>query len=538
MSANGAANLMLQLEQASQLAQQGQIQPAVQLCQSILAADETCAPAYSIMGDILRRMGNYQSAEKFLDLALRFDENNPGYRIQKAQTLYSQERVPEALQEIEAVIARFPNHAVAYLLKGDFLINLKRYDEALSAFNMVRLLEDMPGLSEHIGLCYMEQGKLEEAEKAFSDTIERMPEYFRPYALIGQIKLRQGNDDDAEGYFEQALERNPSDYQSWSGKGSIARNRKDDAMAQVCFQRAIQANPAHYYPYYIMGVFLQQSKRVEEAEPYLRKAVEMHSAFIPAQQELANNLFNRGMRQEALEHIEAVLKAYPDSVSFQHMRAGIIGETPENAPASYVSELFDGYADMFDEHLVGGLGYKTPTLMAQALAQVMAQQGAARTDLSFMDLGCGTGLGAAAYKELTGWREGVDLSAKMVDKAREKHLYDALHVGDVVECLTQASREYDLIAACDVLVYIGNLEPLFAAAAGKLTPGGYFTMSVENGDAFAPFALRPSGRYVHAASYLEQLAASQGMKLCHKELTAIRTENYEPVEGYIFIFQK
>lgn len=543
MSANGAANgaaaqLNLQLEQANQLLQQGQIQPAAQLCQNILAKDETCAPAYSIMGDILRRMGNYTSAEKFLDLALKFDEHNPAYRIQKSQALYSQERAQEALAEIDAVIARFPQHAVAYLLRGDYLIKLKRHDDALAAFDRVSELDDMPGLGEHYGLCYLEMGKLLQAEAHFKEVTEKMPEYFRPYQLIGQILLQREEYDKAEEYFDQALARNPGDYQAWGGKGAVARHLKDDAQALACFQRALQCNPGFYHPHYVLGSYLQQSKRFAEAEPFLRQAVALRPSFIPAQQELANNLYNTGRRQEALAHIEAVLREDPDNVSFGHMRAGIIGETPENAPASYVSELFDGYADSFDEHLVGGLGYRTPSIMADALAALIQQTGDARRDLAMMDLGCGTGLGAEAYKELTGWREGVDLSEKMVEKSRSKELYNALHVGDVVMQLEAASRSYDLITACDVLVYIGNLEPLFKAASGKLSAGGYFTVSVENGDAFAPFSLRPTGRYVHAASYLEELAARHGMKLCHKALTAIRTENHEPVEGYIFIFQK
>ena len=542
MSANAAngisAQFNLQLEQASQLLQQGQIQPAAQLCQNILAQDETCAPAYSIMGDILRRMGNYTSAEKFLDLALKFDEHNPAYRIQKSQALYSQERAREALAEIDAVIARFPQHAVAHLLRGDYLITLKRYDDALSAFDKVGELDDMPGLGEHYGLCYMEMGKLPQAETHFKDVTEKMPDYFRPYQLIGQTLLEREEYEEAEKYFDLALARNPNDYQAWSGKGTVARHRKDEAQALACFQRSVQCNPGFYHPHYVLGSYLQQSKRFAEAERFLRQAVALRPSFIPAQQELANNLYNTGRREEALAHIEAVLKEDPANVSFGHMRAGIIGETPENAPAGYVSELFDGYAESFDEHLVGGLGYKTPAVMAEALARLIQASGDGRHDLAMMDLGCGTGLGAEAYRALTGWREGVDLSEKMVEKARSKELYDALHVGDVVAQLEAAQRSYDVITACDVLVYIGNLEPLFKAASAKLSADGYFTVSVENGDAFAPFALRPTGRYVHAASYLEELAARYGLQLRLKELTAIRTENYEPVEGYIFIFQK
>ncbi len=538
MSAHGAATLSVQLEQANQLLQQGQIQPAVQLCQNILAQDETCAPAYSIMGDILRRMGNHSSAEKFLDLALKFDENNPAYRIQKSQALYSQERAKEALAEIDAVIARYPQHAIAHLLRGDYLINLKRYDDAITAFDTVQKIEAIPGLSEHYALCFMEMGKPKEAEFYLLETIENMPDYFRPYLLLGQISLQSGDEKKAEEYFDKALERNPADYQSWSGRGAIAKSRKDDAMAIACFQRAIQCNPHNFHAYYLLGVCLQQGKQLQEAEPFLRKAIEMKPDFLPAQVELGLNLYNTGRKQEALSYIETALAQDPKNASFLHMRAGIVGENPENAPADYVSELFDGYADMFEHHLVSGLDYHIPDKAKAALSELMQQSGDTRTDLALLDLGCGTGLGAVALQGITGWRVGVDLSAKMVEKAKEKNIYDTLAVADVVEYLSGSRRNFDLITAFDVVVYIGNLEPLFAGVAQKLNEHGYFSLSVEAADDKESFSLLPSGRYGHAAAYIEQLAAHCGLRTACKQSTPIRSENYEPIPGYLYIFQK
>lgn len=537
MSAS-VATVALQLEKASQFAEAGQVQPAVQLCQQILAEDETYAPAYGLMSDILRRMGNYPSAEKFINLAVRFDDANPSYRIQKAQTLYSLNRVDEALKELDTLLRRFPNLAVAHLLTGDFLLQQKKYEEALSAFATVRMLEDMPGLGEHVGLCYMEMGKLKEAEEQFLSVIERMPDYFRPYLLVGQIRLQNKDEKTAEDYFDKAIALNPAAYQAWSGKGAIEQSRKNDAAALQCFQRALQSNPGNYHPYYILGTFLQQSKRLQEAEPLLRKCVEMNPSFLPAQIELSLNLYNTGRKQESLAHIDTVLAGQPDNVGFLHMRAGIVGETPENAPASFVSGLFDDYAEMFDQHLVSGLDYHIPEKTREALLEAMKDSGDTRHDLSLLDLGCGTGLGAAALHDLTGWRVGVDLSAKMVEKAREKRLYDTLAVADVVEYLERSLRQFDLITALDVLVYIGNLAPLFAAATAKLTDGGYFSLSVETSDETETFVLQPSGRYGHATTYLEKLAAKHGLKILVKQATSIRSENHEPIPGYLFIFQK
>jgi predicted TPR repeat methyltransferase len=70
---------------------------------------------------------------------------------------------------------------------------------------------------------------------------------------------------------------------------------------------------------------------------------------------------------------------------------------------------------------------------------------------------------------------GVDLSEKMIDKAREREggVYQELVVGDLVPFLTAgngsegegtaAAQLYDLVLAADTLPYIGDLDPLMEA---------------------------------------------------------------------------
>lgn len=357
-------------------------------------------------------------------------------------------------------------------------------------------------------------------------------------AHIGQRYMEMGRFEEAERHFDAAIERTPSDHESLSRKGAIAMWRGDRETARLCFERAIENHPGDYRTLYMLGACLQQSSLLAEAETPLRKCLEIAPSFIPAEIELALNLYNSGRKQEALASIDKVLATQPDHVSFRYLRATIVGETPETAPAGYVSELYDSYADAYDHQHTTILEYKTPTIMADALRQVMTDQHDRRTDLALMDLGCGTGLAAIAFEHITGFRAGVDLSFKMIEIARKKNVYDSLAVSDAVEGLAKAQRNFDVISACDMAVYIGNLEPLFAMVAAKLSPEGYFVISVERSDDYATFSLRPNGRYAHAAPYVETIGIQQGLKLRHQQLSALRLHDHAPVHGYIFIFQK
>ena len=121
---------------------------------------------------------------------------------------------------------------------------------------------------------------------------------------------------------------------------------------------------------------------------------------------------------------------------------------------------------------------------------------------SALDLGCGTGLMGARVRERVGRLEGVDLAPAMIEKARERGVYDALEVVDAVERLARTRGAFDLILAADTLPYLGDLAPAFAACRGALAPDGLFVFTAETIDGDG-FRLLDGLRFAHAASYVE-----------------------------------
>ncbi len=200
--------------------------------------------------------------------------------------------------------------------------------------------------------------------------------------------------------------------------------------------------------------------------------------------------------------------------------------------AAYVRALFDRYADRFDQDLVGKLGYAAPELLRAAVDRLDGG-----TDLRILDLGCGTGLAGVTFRPLAGHLAGVDLSPRMVEKARSRKLYDDLWVGDVVAAMEAVPAAWDLLVAADVLVYIGDLAPMFRAAAGALVPGGRFAATVERLDGDG-FALGPTRRYAHAESYLRRMADEFGLRLLLLDPCAPRREKGVAVPGLLFVLEK
>jgi predicted TPR repeat methyltransferase len=251
--------------------------------------------------------------------------------------------------------------------------------------------------------------------------------------------------------------------------------------------------------------------------------------------------FALGEAQEKLGDLEAATQAFCETLAADPADAQgalarlarIGGEAPAALPPAYVARLFDGYAWRFDKHLIKNLGYRAPALIAEALGAVAP----GRRFASALDLGCGTGLMGAALQGRVGRLGGVDLSAAMIAKARERGFYDRLVVGDAVAMLgREPPGIFDLIVAADALVYIGDLAPLLAAVGTALSADGLFAFSVETteGDGFK---LEPTMRFAHGRSYVEATAREAGLQSLLIQSASTRREAGRDTPGMICVFE-
>ena len=194
--------------------------------------------------------------------------------------------------------------------------------------------------------------------------------------------------------------------------------------------------------------------------------------------------------------------------------------------AGYVRHLFDQFSADYDLHMIGQLSYRAPQILRELADLVVPGRG----PFEILDLGCGTGLSGAPFKDIAARLDGVDLSPAMIEKARARHIYRTLAVGDLETALSQSGTSYDLILAADTLVYLGDLTKTFDGAFARLRPGGFFLFTAEQKEGEG-FEFGPKRRWRHSQSYLRghaQLAAFEtaGLVAC-----ALRREAKVPVQG-------
>ncbi|MBY2908799.1 MULTISPECIES: class I SAM-dependent DNA methyltransferase [Rhizobium] len=286
---------------------------------------------------------------------------------------------------------------------------------------------------------------------------------------------------------------------------------------------------------------LEEGGEPEAAAELMEQALELVPAWAAGWYRLATYLEKAGRGEAAIEAYRRTLALGPDDIFGAALKLALLGDgaVPDRPPSRYVERLFDDYADRFESALVEKLDYSVP----QKLAALIASTG--RRYERAVDLGCGTGLLGPEIRANVDRLEGFDLSQNMLAKAAEKHVYDSLAQADLSLApdlsgvfADAARHRADLVTAADVLMYLGNLESVFAIVGELAASGADIAFSVEDAGEGDGFHLAPSLRYAHSESYVRMLLARHGFQILKTVKSVIRKDGGKPVSGILFLTQK
>ena len=412
-------------------------------------------------------------------------------------------------------------------------------------------------------------GRLGEASTCTRRSVDIEPDDGASWLMLANLLHQQEDVDGAEQAFRRAIqcEHSLSDAHFALGLLLFGRRRHDEAA--LCFRTTLALVPAHPMAALCLGQVLYDTGDFAGSAEAFALAASAMSLPAPARRNFARaralTEMLSGRIAEALdEHRRAMGESAEDPASLLHVAFSLFsaggqvaaaiavgrfrlalepddpvqaylldalcGQPHDAAPIGYVERHFDAFAPSFDEKLVTVLRYRVPQQLAALAARHRHRFG------DIVDLGCGTGLAAAPLSVFAGRLTGVDIADRMLAEAARRALYADLVKAEAVAFLAAAPGAFDLVFAADLLIYLGTLAPLVAAAAGALRPGGLFCLSIETGDQ-APFVLLPSGRFAHARSYVLALAAPAFDVLDDVDQD-LRLEGQAAVRGRLMVFER
>lgn len=366
-------------------------------------------------------------------------------------------------------------------------------------------------------------GDLDGALKTAQSAVEQAPELVSGWNALGIALIELGRLEEAERRLSEGLSHHPD--------STPLALHLDQVIQRLGKQRHDQRD--HGLALMAQAEALVQSGNSIAAETLLRQALRLYPEQPAAHTSLGAFLMQFERRTEAAEAFRAALQRDPNCSTTRYLLQVVEGQVPEYGSTGYIQMLFDSYADRFDQHLVEALQYRVPELLAERVLARHGEQGLGEV----LDLGCGTGLMAARLTDQAKAIDGVDLSGRMLEKARERGIYRSLAKADIREYLGKESTTWQIILAADVFCYCGLLEDIFQQSRQRLEPGGLLAFTVEASDEQDVEVLAATGRYRHSKDYLLGALAQAGFGEPQIERAVLRQNKNKDVEGYIVLVQ-
>ncbi len=344
------------------------------------------------------------------------------------------------------------------------------------------------------GLACQQAGRFEQAAAHYQASLRLLPGRASTLINLAATQLQLQRPRDALASADAALAAEPTAAEAWLHRATALAELGERPLALAAFDRVLAAQPTHAFAWSSRGSLLRELGRLGEAA--------------------------QAFRQAALHGADPALQAY-------YLAAVDAPEpAPPQAPAAYVQGLFDSYSDDFEHHLVGTLRYQAPQRLVDGLRAAAPGERFAAA----LDLGCGTGLCGPLVRPLVDRLVGLDLSARMLERARSRGVYDQLEQADVAAFLAHTAACFDLVLAADVFIYIGDLAPVFAGLS-RVMARGVFSFTVEPAPEGSEPVLQPSLRYAHSAAYLQRLAREHGFAWLAMTRGPVRQDQGGDVEG-------
>ena len=420
--------------------------------------------------------------------------------LEAAMRLHKSGELIEAEQAYLRVLDANPRNPQALYLCGVVTGQLGRPCEAIELLQQSVSLEPdhLQAISE-LAKLYQETGQLQASAEALRKLISLRPDLGELYSNLGIVFRRLGKLEEAAVACAQAVKLSPDCAEAHSNLGDVLKG--------LC--------------------------RFDEAAAAYRRAVFLRPGLTDVYRHLAAVLRNSDKLDEATDVFRQWLKYEPDNPVAHHMMAAHRGEdTPTRASDNYVRRVFDEFAANFDDDL-RALDYQGPRLIGEAVTAELSERAAG---LDVLDAGCGTGLCGPLLRPIARRLIGVDLSAVMIQHARELNLYDHLVEGELTDYLNDHPQDFDLIVAADTFNYFGVLEPLLTSVAYALRKDGILIYTLEQCDASASVAdyrLNPHGRYSHNKDYVKRCMNERGLTISSMESATLRKERGQPVAGIV-----
>lgn len=367
-----AQELLVRLQQAVGLHQQGRLAEAEGMYRAVLGALPDQFDALQLLGAIKVQQGQFAEGAGLISRALRINPGSPRAQLNLGfallgldraedaaasfaqaaalnpaypQALYGQglalarlKRPQEALACFDRALALKPDHCDALIRRGIALIALGRHADAAAAFD--RALALAPANVEALngrGAALAGLGQFDRAIADFDRVLAALPASTEALNNRGNALRMLGRHDEALAAFDRALAIDPADVGALHNRALTLHALGHSEMAIVAYDAALAREPDFVDALVNRGAVLFELKRHAEALASYDRAVAIAPTHAVALNDRGLVLADMKRFADALASHDAALAASPDNVAALHNRGNALARLNrlDEAIASY-----------------------------------------------------------------------------------------------------------------------------------------------------------------------------------------------------------
>ena len=474
---------------------------------------------YNEIACIYEGLSDLEKARTYWLKALEFDTDYAVAEINLANS-YRIDNEDEAFLILNKLSLKYPDDPLVWYNLAWICYNRSEYDNSLKhAFRALELHQNSDAIRYLIGLCYLASNNEIKAKDIFLEAEAINPDNPELKLCLADIFSRNNEFDEAEKRYKRLMEIDDKNYAVYNNYAEMLHRQKRLIEAMDIYRKAVIIFPASADISNNLGAILRELEEYDEALGLFFNALALNPNLVEASINIWETLVLLSIKDEQLakDIADNWYKSYPDNQFAKYAKSALRGEHVENNKI-FTEKLFDNFADNY-EMVMQNLDYTAPVVIGRIAGHLEGR---------IADLGCGSGLVGMAVKKAENYLIGVDISTKMLEKAKQKNIYDELVKSDIVDFL-KTRNDFDWIVAGDVLGYIGNLDEFLKCSKGK-----NLIFSIEVNKNITDYKLQTNGRYNHNPVYVEKLLIKYGFYDISTEEFELRTENSVPVNSIIF----
>src|SRR6516165_11245003 len=231
-------------DQAVTLFWGGRLAEAKRIARRILADQPRHAQALHLLGVASSRQGNHTEGLQFIDAAMQIEGQSASIYNSRGNVLLALQRFDEALASYDNAIALKSDFAEAFCNRGAALQQLKRFDEALVSYDKaIALKSDFVDAFCNRGGALQELKRLDEALASYDQAIALKPdvaEAFYSRAIVLQELKRL---DEALASSDKAITLKPNYAEAWLGRGNLFTELRRFDEAFAAYDQALNLKP-------------------------------------------------------------------------------------------------------------------------------------------------------------------------------------------------------------------------------------------------------------------------------------------------------